>query len=101
VEHCGNGARCFVRYVRSKGLTDRRTIRVSVAKGQIELTEGDDGQVRVDMGEPVFEPAEAPFDTQSLTAEPCGDWHAWTLDASLHGAPDSARMGTAVWPAEM
>jgi diaminopimelate epimerase len=101
VEHCGNGARCFVRYVRSKGLTDKRTIRVSVAKGQIELTEGDDGQVRVDMGEPVFEPAEVPFDTESLTAEPCGDWHAWTLDASLHGAPDSARMGTAVWPAEM
>ncbi|MDO7738581.1 MAG: diaminopimelate epimerase, partial [Burkholderiaceae bacterium] len=39
VEHCGNGARCFVRYVRSHGLTDKTTVRVQVANGTIELTE--------------------------------------------------------------
>ena len=101
VEHCGNGARCFVRYVRSKGLTDKRTIRVDVAKGQIELTEAVDGQVRVDMGLPVFEPLEVPFDPQALSAEPYGNWEAWTLDAASQSKPDGSALGSAVWPAEM
>ena len=61
VENCGNGARCFVRYVRSRGLTDKTTVRVKVHGGIISLTELPDGQVRVDMGAPVFALAQVPF----------------------------------------
>lgn len=62
VEHCGNGARCFVRFVSDHGLTDKRSIRVEVMNGVITLTLQDDGQVTVDMGPPEFEPARIPFD---------------------------------------
>lgn len=61
VEHCGNGARCFARFVREKGLTHKDTIRVSIEKGIIELTMLEDGRVQVDMGEPVFEPEQIPL----------------------------------------
>ena len=61
VEQCGNGARCFVRYVHDKGLTDKRAIRVETASGVIEPRLLDDGQVRVDMGAPRFAPADIPF----------------------------------------
>jgi diaminopimelate epimerase len=54
VEHCGNGARCFVRYVRDKGLTDKTTVRVKVQQGEIELRMNLDGRVTVNMGAPVF-----------------------------------------------
>lgn len=57
VEQCGNGARCFVKFVRDRGLTDKRTIRVQVGHGIIVLTMGDDGQVTVDMGMPEFAPS--------------------------------------------
>jgi diaminopimelate epimerase len=62
VEQCGNGARCFVRYVRDRGLTTKTEIRVSTRSGVIVPRLGDDGQVTVDMGVPVFEPARVPFD---------------------------------------
>ena len=62
VEHCGNGARCFVRYVRDKGLTTRDTIRVKVVGGVLELRLQPDGRVTVDMGAPVFELPRIPFD---------------------------------------
>jgi diaminopimelate epimerase len=55
VEHCGNGARCFVRYVHDKGLTDKTTVRVKVQQGEIELRLRPDGRVTVDMGPPVFD----------------------------------------------
>jgi diaminopimelate epimerase len=61
VEQCGNGARCFVQFVRARGLTDKRTIRVETAGGIIQPTLEDDGQVTVDMGTPVFRAAEVPF----------------------------------------
>jgi diaminopimelate epimerase len=61
VENCGNGARCFARYVRDKGLTDRRLIRVGTMAGVIVLRVRDDGLVSVDMGVPEFEPARIPF----------------------------------------
>lgn len=66
VEQCGNGARCFARYVYDKGLTDKQVIRVQTLAGVIapELTA--DGRVTVDMGRPVLEPARVPFDTQGL-----------------------------------
>ncbi|AOY91990.1 diaminopimelate epimerase [Cupriavidus sp. USMAA2-4] len=61
VEHCGNGARCFVRFVSDRGMTDKRSVRVQVMKGLITLTLQDDGQVTVDMGAPELEPAQVPF----------------------------------------
>jgi diaminopimelate epimerase len=61
VQQCGNGARCFVRFVHDKGLTDKREIRVETASGIIVPRLEEDGQVTVDMGPPRFEPAEIPF----------------------------------------
>ena len=61
VEHCGNGARAFVRYVREHGLTDKRTVRVRIQRGVIELTEQPDGGITVDMGAPVFDLPAVPF----------------------------------------
>lgn len=61
VEQCGNGARCFVRFVREKGLTQKTEIRVGTRAGVIVPRLEPDGQVTVDMGAPVFEPARIPF----------------------------------------
>ena len=79
VEHCGNGARCFVRYVRDKGLTDRDTVRVKVKNGVLGLTLGPDGRVTVDMGEPVFELDRVPFEPGDLQAQPAGAFEIWPL----------------------
>ena len=62
VEQCGNGARCFVRYVHERGLTAKREIRVGTKGGVIVPRLEPDGQVTVDMGLPVFDPDEVPFD---------------------------------------
>ncbi|WP_297527955.1 diaminopimelate epimerase [Thiohalobacter sp.] len=62
VEQCGNGARCFARFVREKGLTDRDRFPVETLAGVIELRVRDDEQVEVDMGVPRLEPAEIPFE---------------------------------------
>ena len=61
VEQCGNGARCFARFVRMKGLTNKYKISVSTKKGKIILNIGDDDQVTVNMGVPEFEPSKIPF----------------------------------------
>ena len=61
VEQCGNGARCFARYVLDEGLTSKRAIRVETANGVIQPRIEDNGQVTVDMGAPRFAPAEVPF----------------------------------------
>lgn len=61
VAQCGNGARCFVRFVVDKGLTDKNQIRVETASGIITPKLEDDGQVTVDMGTPRFELNEIPF----------------------------------------
>jgi diaminopimelate epimerase len=89
VEHCGNGARCFVRFVRERGLTDKRRVRVKVKKGVIELAEQADGRVTVDMGPPVFDLAQVPFDARGLTASAQGHWQTWPLD--LRTSPAFAR----------
>jgi diaminopimelate epimerase len=65
VEQCGNGARCFARFVREKKLTGKRIISVETAAGVIELRVLGRSEVQVDMGAPIFEPALIPF----LTAE--------------------------------
>jgi diaminopimelate epimerase len=61
VEQCGNGARCFVVYVREHGLTGKREIRVETAGGVIVPRLEDDGEVSVDMGVPRFSPRDVPF----------------------------------------
>ena len=65
VEQCGNGARCFVRFVHEQGLTDKREIRVETQSGLITPRLEADGQITVDMGVPRFLPAEIPFDSDS------------------------------------
>ncbi|OOY36287.1 diaminopimelate epimerase [Solemya velum gill symbiont] len=65
VEQCGNGARCFARYVHDKGLTDKATIPVGTARGPITLELEENDLVRVNMGTPQFDPASLPFTTES------------------------------------
>ena len=69
VEQCGNGARCFVRFVHEKGLTAKKEIRVETKCGIIVPKLEENGEVTVDMGVPRFAPAEIPFltDKQALT----------------------------------
>jgi diaminopimelate epimerase len=80
VEHCGNGARCFVKFVRERRLTDAATIRVQIAQGVITLTMQDNGEVVVDMSSPVFDPARVPFDATSLEGRREGADTLWPLD---------------------
>jgi diaminopimelate epimerase len=61
VEQCGNGARCFARFVLDEGLTDKREIRVETASGVIRPKIEASGEITVDMGAPRFAPAEVPF----------------------------------------
>src|SRR5271170_2070119 len=61
VEQCGNGARCFVHFVREHGLVDKNEIRVGTQSGAIVPRLEADGQVTVDMGVPVFDPPRIPF----------------------------------------
>lgn len=61
VENCGNGARCFARFVRDQRLTHKREIHVETAGGPLTLVVEDDGRVRVDMGTPRFAPEALPF----------------------------------------
>ncbi|MCG9685051.1 diaminopimelate epimerase [Vibrio sp. Isolate23] len=61
VEQCGNGARCFARFVRMKGLTNKYSISVSTKKGKMVLNIEEDDQVTVNMGVPEFEPSKIPF----------------------------------------
>ena len=79
VEQCGNGARCFVRFVHDRGLTHRRAIRVETLGGLIEPRLEDDGGVTVDMGAAVFEPERVPFDARGLVAREVGRDRLWPL----------------------
>ncbi len=82
VEHCGNGARCFVRYVRDKGLSPKSTLRVTTMNNVLELRLQDDGRVTVDMNAPVFDLARVPFDSEGLSARRLGDFSLWPLDVA-------------------
>jgi diaminopimelate epimerase len=83
VEHCGNGARCFVRYVADKGLSDKRSIRVETVNALLELRLREDGRVTVDMGAPVFELARVPFEPAGLSPRRegalAGGFELWPL----------------------
>jgi diaminopimelate epimerase len=79
VEQCGNGARCFVRFVREQGLTTKDTVKVQTLSGIIEPRMNPDGRVTVDMGAPIFELPRVPFHGEGLTSEPINGWQKWLL----------------------
>ena len=106
VQHCGNGARCFLRYVRDHGLTDKGEIRVETMSGVIVPKLESDGQVTVDMGAPEFEPARIPFLAQQgaltyrievgaqsveVSALSMGNPHAVQVVANVEQAPVSSQ----------
>ncbi|MCX8566042.1 MAG: diaminopimelate epimerase [Glomeribacter sp. 1016415] len=80
VEHCGNGARCFVKFVHAVGLTHKRQICVEVQKGLITLTLQENGEVCVEMGAPLFEPAHVPFDASQIEPRAEGNDTMWPLE---------------------
>lgn len=88
VEQCGNGARCFARYVHDKGLTDKSVIRVQTLSGVIAPEIHGNGRVTVDMGAPQLDPAKVPFTTDGLVPEALGSAQKWplTIDAPLQPA---------------
>ncbi len=107
VEQCGNGARCFARFVSDKGLTGKQRIPVGTAAGRIVLQLEHNGQVTVDMGVPVLEPASIPFhaparaltyplqlphETLTISAVSMGNPHA-ILQVDAVESADVARLG--------
>ncbi|MGZ3183215.1 MAG: diaminopimelate epimerase [Telluria sp.] len=80
VEHCGNGARAFVKFVVEKGLSGKRSIRVQTKNAVITPRLEEDGNVTVDMGPPVLEPARVPFDSAGLAPVVQGEDQLWPLD---------------------
>ncbi len=83
VEHCGNGARCFVRYVREHGLSDKSHISVETVNNRLELAMQDDGRITVDMNRPVFDLKRVPFDAEGLRAHGVGAMDLWRLDGEV------------------
>lgn len=79
VEQCGNGARCFARYVYDAGLTGKDRIRVQTLGGVIEPRLNADGRVTVDMGAPIFELERVPFDASNLSPVADGAWQTWPV----------------------
>ena len=82
VEHCGNGARCFVRYVHARGLSDKTTVRVQTVNNVLVLHLQADGRVSVDMNEPVFEHAALPFVSAGLVPRRVGAAEFWPLEGT-------------------
>src|SRR5438128_1936480 len=98
VEQCGNGARCFMEFVRAKGLTAKRAIRVETRGGIIEPTMEADGRVSVDMGAPSFEAASVPFvtDTAELVQPLQVDGEVVMITALSMGNPHAVQVVTDV-----
>lgn len=94
VEQCGNGARCFARFVRDRGLSAQDTIRVQTLGGVIEPQLNPDGRVTVNMGMPVFELADIPFDATQAQPQESGPWRKWPL--ALVNAGDVATVFVAI-----
>jgi len=120
VQQCGNGARCFARFVVDQGLTDKTEIPVLTAGGRIVLKLEQNNQVTVDMGPPVLAPADIPFiaDEQqttyqgtfadqalSFSAVSMGNPHSVMIVDSVDDAPvtliGSALQNTAVFPEQV
>src|SRR5574337_424118 len=79
VEHCGNGARCFVRFVRDQGLSTKDRIRVETVNRVLELQARPDGSVTVDMGPPEFDLARIPFEPSGLQPKAVGGFELWPV----------------------
>ncbi len=79
VEHCGNGARCFMTYVRAQGLTAQDVVKVQTMNRVLSLQCQADGRVVVDMEAPDFDLASLPFVPGSLTPQASGSWEKWPL----------------------
>jgi diaminopimelate epimerase len=79
VEHCGNGARCFLRYVHDHGLTDKTTVTVETVNNRLELRLLADGRVTVDMNRPLFDHAAVPFNAVGLEPRREGRFERWPL----------------------
>lgn len=79
VEHCGNGARCFLAFVRQQGLTTQDVVTVQTLNRVLQLQWQPDGRVTVDMQSPDFEPAHLPFVPDGLQPVPAGFWSNWPL----------------------
>ncbi len=94
VEQCGNGARCFARYVHDKGLSASDSVKVRTLSGVIEPRLNADGRVTVDMGAPVFEAAAIPFDAAGIDPQPSGGWETWQL--ALAPSASSAIISVAI-----
>jgi diaminopimelate epimerase len=110
VSQCGNGARCFMRFVHERGLTDKPRLRIETRSGPLQLRLEDDGQVTVDMGTPRLEPAEIPFEAPAreesyrlevagtrleIAALSLGNPHAVVLVEDIDTAP-VAELGPAI-----
>ena len=94
VEQCGNGARCFARFVHDRGLTQKDRIRVKTLSGVIEPRINADGRITVDMGAPVFDLPKVPFDAAGLSPHADGGWEKWSLALGAHA--DSPKVSVAV-----
>jgi len=94
VEQCGNGARCFVRYVHERGLTNKTEIRVGTLSGVIVPRLESDGQVTVNMGVPEFDPARIPFEApgRSLIYELMVDGRQLEISALSMGNPHAIQL---------
>ncbi|CAM5785660.1 diaminopimelate epimerase [Castellaniella caeni] len=87
VEHCGNGARCFVRFVHEQGLSRRNPLRAEIATGLIVLTAAENGEVAVDMGHTWFTPERLAFDPRGLPTRASGGDTQYGLDVADAAAP--------------
>ncbi len=83
VEQCGNGARCFARFVQEQGLSTKDRLRVKTMKAVIEPQLLPDGRVTVDMGPAVFDLQAIPFQADGLTPQPIGSWSKWPLSHTV------------------
>ncbi len=94
VEQCGNGARCFARFVRDKGLSGKDILKVGTAAGEITLYHEVDDLVRIDMGAPRFVPSQIPFDApqQALTYPIKLDGEAYEIGVVSMGNPHAVML---------
>ncbi|MBC7718592.1 MAG: diaminopimelate epimerase [Chitinophagaceae bacterium] len=84
VEHCGNGARCFVRFVQAQGLSNKTVLTVQTMNRVLSLALQADGRVSVNMGAPMFDLAQVPFDAEGLLPKAIHSWQQWPLAAVLN-----------------
>ncbi len=87
VEHCGNGARCFLAYVRQAGLTTKDQVTVQTMNRVLQLLWQPDGRVTVDMQAPDFEPSHLPFANAGLQSRAVNSWQIWPLALNQQALP--------------